>query len=72
MTVKYVKLIQENIKKFYLTVITDACVKITVVELCFEEKTKESVVETFKKCFGNLKIFQKTFLGKSTKNFCHV
>ena len=48
MKVKYVKLIRE---KFYLQVITDACVKIAAVELCFEKKSKESVVETFKKCF---------------------
>ena len=61
MKVKYVKLIQENIWKFYLTVLTDTCVKIAVVKLCFEKKTKEFVLETFKKCFGNLKIFQKTF-----------
>ena len=47
MKVKYVKPIQENIQKFYLQVITDTCVKIAVVELCFEKKTKESVVETF-------------------------
>ena len=49
MKVKYVKPIQENIQKFYLQVITDTCVKIAVVELCFEKKTNESVVETFKK-----------------------
>ena len=49
MKVKYVKLIQE---KFYLQVITDACFKIAAVELCFEKKNKESVVETFKKCFA--------------------
>ena len=52
MKVKNVKPIQENIWKFYLQVITDACVKIAVVELCFEKKTKESVIETFKKYFG--------------------
>ena len=44
MKAKYVKPIQEKI--------TDACVKIVVVELCFEQMTKESVVETFKKCFS--------------------
>ena len=33
-------------------VITDAYVKKAVVELCFEKKTKESVAETFKKCFA--------------------
>ena len=48
MKVKYVKLAQENIYKLYLQVINDACVKIAAVELCFEKKTKESVVETFK------------------------
>ena len=52
MKAKYLKLIQENILKFYLQVVTDACVKIAVVELCFEKKTKEFVVETFKKCFA--------------------
>ena len=50
MKAKYVKPIQEKIWKFFLLVITDACVKIAVVELCFEQMTKESVVETFKKC----------------------
>ena len=71
MKVKYVKLIRE---KFYLQVITDACVKIAAVELCFEKKSKEFVVETFKKCFvlpinfRRKKIFQKTFQGKLTKN----
>ena len=52
MRVEYVKSIQENIWKFYLQVITDACVEIVVVELCFEIKTKESLVGTFKKCFA--------------------
>ena len=48
MKIKYVKLIQENIWKFCLQVVADACVKMAVVELCFEKKTKESEVETFK------------------------
>ena len=48
--VKHVKPIQENIYKFYLQVITDACVKITVLEICSENKIRESVVGTFKKC----------------------
>ena len=52
MKVTYVKLVQENIWKFYSQVVTDACVKIAVVELYFEKKTKESVVETFKKHFA--------------------
>ena len=43
---------QENIQNFYLQVITDACVKIVVGELCFEIKTKESVVGTFKISFA--------------------
>ena len=38
---------QENIQKFYFQIITDACVKIVVGELCFEIKTKESAVGTF-------------------------
>ena len=42
MKVKYVKPIQENIRKFILQVITDACVKIAVAELCFEKTSKES------------------------------
>ena len=49
MKVKYVKVIQENIQKFYLQVITDACVKIAAAQLCFEKKTKESVVENLQK-----------------------
>ena len=49
MKVKYVKLIQEN---YNLQVITDACVKTVVVEICFEKKNKQSVVETFIKCFA--------------------
>ena len=52
MKVKYVKLMQENIQKFHLQVIADTCVKIAVVEICFEKKTNESVVETFKKCLA--------------------
>ena len=31
-----------------MQVITDVCVKIAVLEICFEKKTKESVVGTFK------------------------
>ena len=42
MKVKYVKLIQENISKFYSQVITDTYVEIVVVELCFEIKTRET------------------------------
>ena len=50
--VKLIKLTQEKISKFYLQVITDACVKIAVLEICSEKKTKESVVGAFKKCFA--------------------
>ena len=41
-------LFQENSKEFYLQVITDACVKIAFLEICFEKKTKESVAGIFK------------------------
>ena len=34
--------------KSYFQVITDVCVKIVVLKVCFEKKTKESVVGTFK------------------------
>ena len=44
-----------------MQVITDACIKIAAVELCFEKKTKESVVETFKKYFAG---FCQKILGK--------
>ena len=32
----------------YLQVITDACVKTAVLEICSEKKTRESVVEALK------------------------
>ena len=32
----------------YSQVTTDACVKIAVLEICFERKTKESVAGTFR------------------------
>ena len=50
--VKNVKPIQENLSKFDLQVITDACVKVTVLGIYSEKKTRESVVGTFKKCFA--------------------
>ena len=61
MKVKYVKLAQENIYKFYLQVINDASVKIAAAELCFEKKTKESIVETFKNVLQDFinKLFEK-------------
>ena len=34
--------------KSYLQIITNVCVKIVVLKICFEKKTEESVVETFK------------------------
>ena len=43
---KHGKPIQEKLKKFYLQVITDACVKIAVLEICSEKNTRESVFET--------------------------
>ena len=46
--VKLIKLTQEKISKFYLQVITDACVKIAVLEICSEKETRESAVGTFK------------------------
>ena len=33
---------------FYLQLITDACVKIAVLEMCSGKNTRESVVGTFK------------------------
>ena len=45
---KHVKPIQETLWKFYLQVITDACVKIAVLDICSENKTRESVAGTFK------------------------
>ena len=54
MKAKYVKLIQENIWKFYLQVITDACVKIAAAELCFEKKTKESELKPLKNALQDL------------------
>ena len=53
-----------------VSVITDACVKIAAVELCFEKKIKESVVETFRKCFAGFfgkKNVSKDILGKIDK-----
>ena len=62
-----------------MQVITDACIKITVAELCFEKKTKEYVVETFKKCFagfcqqifGRKKYFRQHF-RKNQQKTCHI
>ena len=74
MKVKYVKLIQENIYKFYLQVITDACVKLAVVELCFEKKTKESVplknaLQHFANKFLGKKYFRRHFRENRQKIF---
>ena len=46
--VKHVTPIQWKIEKFCLQVIADACVKIAVLEIYSEKKTRESVVGTFK------------------------
>ena len=45
---KHVKPIQQKLWKSYLQVITDACVKRAVLEICSEMKTRESVVGTLK------------------------
>ena len=45
---KHVKSIPEKLQKFYLLVITDACVKIANLEICSEKNTRESVVGIFK------------------------
>ena len=49
--VKHVKLIREKLESFYLEVIVDACVKIAALKICFEKKTKESVVGISKNVF---------------------
>ena len=46
--IKHLKPIKEKLVKFYLQVITDVCVKTAVLEIYFQKKTRESVVETFK------------------------
>ena len=55
------KTIQENLEKFYLQVITEVYVKIAVLEICSEKKTRESVVGTFKKYFAGFcqQVFEK-------------
>ena len=45
--VKHVKPIRE-LWKFYLQVITDACVNIAVLEIFFEKMTRKFVVGSFK------------------------
>ena len=45
---KHVKPIKEKLWKFYLPVFTDGCVKIAVLEICFEKNNRESVVGTVK------------------------
>ena len=43
----------KNSKKFYLQVITGACIKTAVLEICSEKKTKVFAVGTFKNiCTG--------------------
>ena len=60
----------------YLQAIIDACVNITVAELCFEKKTKESVVKTLKKMLCkilSINLWKKNvlegILWKMDKNF---
>ena len=45
---KHVKPIQDKLLKLYLQVVSDGCVKTTVLEICSEKKSRESVVGTFK------------------------
>ena len=42
---KHVQPIQKNSKNFIYDLIMGACVKIAVLEICFEKNTKESVIE---------------------------
>ena len=44
----HVKTIREKLWKKYFQVITNACVKVAVLEICFEKKTKEFVCGTLK------------------------
>ena len=57
--VKQATPIQQKTQKFYLQVITDACVKIAILVIYSEKKTRESVVGTFNKSLN--KIFQTAF-----------
>ena len=47
--------------------ITEACVKIAVLEICSEKKTRESVVGTFKKYFARFcqYVFDKRNISES-------
>ena len=45
------------------SVFTDACIKIALVELCFEKKTKQSLVEIFTK--NTLQDFGNKYLVKN-------
>ena len=56
--VKDVKPIRQKLWKFYLQVITDACVKIAIPEICFEKKTKASVVGTCKNIYTVAVIYE--------------
>ena len=44
---KNVKPIQEKLQKLYVQIITDACLKIAVIEICSEKNNRESVVGIF-------------------------
>ena len=44
----------KKISKILFKVITNACVKIAVLEIFSEKKTREPVIGTFKKCFAGL------------------
>ena len=54
---KHGKPIQEKLKKFYLQVITDACVKIAVLEIRSRKNTRAGLCESVKKGKFATKIF---------------
>ena len=62
----------KNSKKFYLQVITGACIKTAVLEICSEKKTKVFAVGTFKNiCTGAVHCWyvKDAFAGFWKKNF---
>ena len=61
--VKRVKSVQEKLQKFYLQVLTDSCVRIAILEICSEKKTRESAVGTFKNICTK-KLSQKSIFPK--------
>ena len=68
--VKHVKPIWEKLQKFYLQLITDACVKIAVLEICFEKKATDSVVGSFKNtCAVAVLWYERCFCRNLSTNF---